>query len=135
MGEGGITILYKKPKEYAPSHFLFLNPFPTDVWFSIIGSYLGMVIMYVISKLIKTKASESDENKIASFSLPILKTTSAIFTIFLVCIYTATLSRAFTLEPEPIPESVKDLAGQNKIKLGMVHSGSTQAFFRDSKYA
>jgi len=131
--KGGITILYKKPPPCEPNMFFFLTPFSMEVWISIIASYLGMVILYFISKLIKTKGSESDENKIASFSLPILKTTSAIFTIFLVCIYTATLSRAFTLEPEPIPESVEDLAGQNKIKFGMVHSGSTQAFFRESK--
>merc|ERR1711892_390156 len=131
--KGGITILYKKPPPCEPNMFYFLTPFSMEVWISIIASYLGMVILYFISKLIKTKGSESDENKIASFSLPMLKTTSAIFTIFLVCIYTATLSRAFTLEPEPTPESVEDLAGQNKIKFGMVHSGSTQAFFRESK--
>jgi len=131
--EGGITILYKKPKEYAPSHFLFLNPFPTDVWFSIIASYLGMVILYVISKLIKTKGSESDENKIASFSLPILKTTSAIFTIFIVCIYTASLSGSLTIHKISTFQSVDDLADQNKIIYGMVPSGSTQAFFRDSE--
>jgi len=131
--EGGITILYKKPQEYAPSHFLFLNPFPTDVWFSIIASYLGMVIMYVISKLIKTKGSESDENKISSFSLPILKTTSAIFTIFLVCIYTASLSGSLTIHKISTFQSVEDLAYQNKIKYGMVSSGSTEAFFRDSE--
>jgi len=131
--EGGITILYKKPKEYAPSHFLFLNPFPTKVWISIIASYLGLAILYFISKLIKTKGSESHENKIASFSLPILKTTSAIFTIFIVCIYTASLSGSLTIHKISTFQSVDDLARQNKIIYGMVPSGSTQAFFRKSE--
>merc|ERR1711892_1540954 len=131
--KGGITILYKKPPPCEPNMFYFLTPFSMEVWISIIASYLGMVILYVISKLIKTKASESDENKIASFSLPILKTTSAIFTIFLVCIYTASLSGSLTIRKISTFQSVEDLADQNKIIYGMVPSGSTQAFFRDSK--
>merc|ERR1711892_1523233 len=130
--KGGITILYKKPPPCEPNMFYFLTPFSMEVWISIIASYLGMVILYFISKLIKTKGSESDENKIASFSLPILKTTSAIFTIFLACIYTASLSGSLTIRKISTFQSVEDLAFQNKIKFGIVSSGSTQAFFRDS---
>merc|ERR1712106_517825 len=113
--KGGITILYKKPPPCEPNMFYFLTPFSMEVWISIIASYLGMVILYFISKLIKTKGSGSDENKIASFSLPILKTTSAIFTIFLVCIYTATLSGSLTIHKISTFQSVDDLARQNKI--------------------
>merc|ERR1719186_639584 len=131
--KGGITILYKKPPPCEPNMFFFLTPFSMEVWISIIASYLGMVILYFISKLIKTKGSESDENKIASFSLPLLKTTSAIFTIFLACIYTASLSGSLTIRKISTFQSVEDLAFQNKIKYGIVSSGSTQAFFRDSE--
>ena len=54
--KGGITILYKKPQEYAPNHFLFLDPFNPDVWVSIITSYFGMAIFFFHFKAYQNKS-------------------------------------------------------------------------------
>lgn len=56
------------------------------------------------------------------------------FTLIMISSYTANLAAFLTIERMESPiESVEDLARQTKIQYGCVKSGSTAAFFRDSK--
>ncbi|UYV65686.1 hypothetical protein LAZ67_3005088 [Cordylochernes scorpioides] len=56
------------------------------------------------------------------------------FTLIMVSSYTANLAAFLTLERLVAPiESAEDLARQSAIQYGCLESGSTQAFFRDSK--
>ena len=56
------------------------------------------------------------------------------FTLIMISSYTANLAAFLTVERMASPiESAEDLAKQTKIKYGCVESGSTGAFFRDSK--
>ncbi|KAK2714937.1 glutamate receptor ionotropic, kainate 2-like isoform X3 [Artemia franciscana] len=56
------------------------------------------------------------------------------FTLIMISSYTANLAAFLTVERMDSPiESAEDLAKQTKIKYGCVGSGSTIAFFRDSK--
>merc|ERR1719150_3281016 len=56
------------------------------------------------------------------------------FTLIMISSYTANLAAFLTVERMESPiESAEDLAKQTKIKYGCVESGSTAAFFRDSK--
>eukprot|EP00092_Neocalanus_flemingeri_P039673 GFUD01043205.1.p1 GENE.GFUD01043205.1~~GFUD01043205.1.p1 ORF type:complete len:433 (-),score=105.31 GFUD01043205.1:224-1522(-) len=135
--QGGITILYKRITESAhPSDiFSFLDPFTTDVWVVIIACYTVLTILYLITKHIRMKTSKSEQNNETSFSLHLLTITSVIFTIFLACIYTAQLAPFLAVPTYDLPaDSVEDLARQNKIKYGMVRSGSTETFFRESQF-
>ena len=55
------------------------------------------------------------------------------FTLIMISSYTANLAAFLTVERMESPiESAEDLARQQKIKYGSVHSGSTSAFFRVS---
>merc|ERR1719264_1815710 len=56
------------------------------------------------------------------------------FTLIMISSYTANLAAFLTVERMESPiESAEDLSKQTKIKYGCVESGSTRAFFRDSK--
>merc|ERR1719422_2242107 len=56
------------------------------------------------------------------------------FTLIMISSYTANLAAFLTVERMESPiESAEDLAKQTKIKYGCLESGSTRAFFRDSK--
>ena len=56
------------------------------------------------------------------------------FTLIMISSYTANLAAFLTVERMESPiESAEDLAKQTKIKYGCLDSGSTRAFFRDSK--
>ena len=56
------------------------------------------------------------------------------FTLIIISSYTANLAAFLTVERMESPiESAEDLAKQTKIKYGCLESGSTRAFFRDSK--
>ncbi|XP_071747530.1 glutamate receptor ionotropic, kainate 2 isoform X1 [Lepeophtheirus salmonis] len=56
------------------------------------------------------------------------------FTLIMISSYTANLAAFLTVERMESPiESAEDLSKQTKIKYGCVESGSTGAFFRDSK--
>ncbi|XP_023339114.1 glutamate receptor ionotropic, kainate 2 [Eurytemora carolleeae] len=56
------------------------------------------------------------------------------FTLIMISSYTANLAAFLTVERMESPiESADDLAKQTKIKYGCLESGSTRAFFRDSK--
>jgi len=129
--EVGIQMLLKKPIETQENPFSFLDPFPSDVWISLIASYFGMALLYFIPKLINMKKSQQKET--AWFGLHLLKITGIIFSIFIICIYSANLAPFLTYRwTRRSIESVDDLANQNKIKFGWVKSGSTEAFFRNS---
>ena len=83
--------------------------------------------------IIKKKNEKCEESKISVLSLPILKITTVVFTIFLACIYSGSLSHFLALEPAEKPvESAQDLASQNTIKFGTVKGGSTMAFFKEA---
>jgi len=131
----GIQMLLKKPKETKEDPFsflyIFLYIFSSDVWISLIASYLGMAFLYFIPRLINMKKSQ--EKKTAWFGLHLLKVTGIIFTIFVICIYSANMAPFLTYtRTRRSIESVEDLAKQNKIKFGWVKSGSTEAYFRNS---
>jgi len=126
--KGGITILSKKvlPQEFYVS---FLDPFTTEVWILIAVSYIILGIIFVVLKINQKKK----KSKISVLSIPILKITLTIFTIFLACFYAANLSHFLKHQPAGRPiESVEDLASQNTISFGAVEGGSTMKFFRDS---
>ena len=57
-----------------------------------------------------------------------------LFILVVTSSYTANLAAFLTVERMESPiESAEDLAKQTKIKYGCLESGSTRAFFRDSK--
>jgi len=124
---GGITILSKKPVDKEMS-LSFLDPFTSGVWILIGAAYLILGIVFVVLKAMRKK-----REKISVFSLPILKITVTIFTIFLACIYSANLSHFLQFEPaERQIVSVEDLARQNTVEFGAVEGGTTMRFFKDS---
>lgn len=56
------------------------------------------------------------------------------FTLIMISSYTANLAAFLTVEKTVYPvESAEDLAKQTKIQYGCVKSGSTRAFFKESK--
>ncbi|KAH8020295.1 hypothetical protein HPB51_000106 [Rhipicephalus microplus] len=70
-----------------------------------------------------------------STSTFIISTTWWLFSFVLVSSYTANLASFLTRERLKSPiESVEDLAKQSEIRYGCVRSGSTQAFFQESKH-
>jgi len=127
---GGITILSKKQVD-KEMYYSFLDPFTLGVWILIAVAYLILGIVFVVLKTMQKK-----KEKISVFSLPILKITLAIFTIFLACIYSANLSHFLQFGPaERQIASVEDLGFQNTVKYGAVEGGSTMRFFRESEEA
>ncbi|XP_075752246.1 glutamate receptor ionotropic, kainate 2 isoform X3 [Rhipicephalus microplus] len=70
-----------------------------------------------------------------STSTCIICATWWLFSFVLVSSYTANLASFLTRERLKLPiESVEDLAKQSEIRYGCVRSGSTQAFFQESKH-
>ncbi|KAH8020905.1 hypothetical protein HPB51_008732 [Rhipicephalus microplus] len=70
-----------------------------------------------------------------STSTCIISATWWLFSFVLVSSYTANLASFLTRERLKLPiESVEDLAKQSEIRYGCVRSGSTQAFFQESKH-
>jgi len=134
--EGGIQMLARKSEVVEVSQFSFLDPFTTDVWIVIITSYLGMFLLYIIPVCINKKKPESEDKEKTPISLNCLKITTIIFTVFIVCIYSANLglhaNGGIKWRYQPV-ETVDDLARQNQIKYGCVKDGATAAFFRNSK--
>jgi len=123
---GGITILAKR-QVYQELYYSFLDPFTTGTWIMIAVAYLILGIVFVVLKIMRKK-----REKISVFSLPILKITLTIFTIFLACIYSANLSHFLSFEPAGRQiESVDDLVFQNTVKFGAVKGGSTMKFFKN----
>ena len=69
-----------------------------------------------------------------SVSTRIIATMWWLFILVVTSSYTANLAAFLTVERMESPiESAEDLAKQTKIKYGCLESGSTRAFFRDSK--
>ena len=80
------------------------------------------------------KSEDSQPNFITKASIFLLKLISVAYTIFLMSIYVASLPPFIKpmINQYPIA-TAHDLASQADIKYGSVKSGSTEAFFKQSK--
>jgi len=131
--QGGIQMLARKGEIMEIDQFSFLDPFTTDVWIVILASYLGLLLLYFIPFCTNKKKSEPEEKEKTPISLNFLRITTIVFTIFIVCIYSATLGPMLTIKwaYQPI-HSLHDLERENGMEYGLVREGATEAFFRNS---
>jgi len=132
--KGGITLLHKKPEQFDGSIFSFLDPFNTEVWIVIIASYIVLALLFLFPRSRYKVEPEPKNNNTASASVFLLKFITVLYTLFLLSIYVANLSRFLNPETNQYPiTTAEDLASQVHIKFGAVKSGSTEAFFKQSQ--
>ncbi|ESO90630.1 hypothetical protein LOTGIDRAFT_122838, partial [Lottia gigantea] len=157
----GISIMIKKPENQKAHVFSFMDPLSYEIWMCIVFAYIGVsVVLFLVSRFSPNEWHLSEDSSITNdftisnslwFSLGafmqqgcdvsprsmsgrIVGSVWWFFTLIIISSYTANLAAFLTVERMLTPiESAEDLAKQTDIQYGTTRSGSTEAFFKQSK--
>ncbi|CAF0795005.1 unnamed protein product [Adineta steineri] len=107
------------------------NPYPCDTEYDILEN--RFTVSNTLWFSIGTLMQQGSDVSPSAISTRLVSGIWWFFTLILISSYTANLAAFLTVEKLVNPiESAEDLAKQTKIKYGLVQSGSTEQFFRES---
>ncbi|KAL4230944.1 Glutamate receptor 2 [Mactra antiquata] len=158
----GISIMIRKTAVKKASVFSFMDPLSYEIWMCILFAYIGVsVVLFLVSRFSPTEWHVEEGTSISndftisnslwyslgafmqqgcdisprSVSGRIVGSVWWFFTLIIISSYTANLAAFLTVERMLTPiESAEDLAKQTEIQYGILDSGSTKAFFQQSKF-
>ncbi|ESO90626.1 hypothetical protein LOTGIDRAFT_163822 [Lottia gigantea] len=161
----GISIMIRQPDKQKPGVFSFMEPLSFQIWMCIIVAYVGVSVgLFLVSRFSPVEWKKT-ENGLESFrnefslmnsfwfsmgalmfqgsdacprsiSGRIIGGVWWFFVLITISSYTANLAAFLTIERMLTPiESADDLSKQTEIKYGMITSGTTKEFFKNSAVA
>ncbi|XP_045204260.2 glutamate receptor 3-like [Mercenaria mercenaria] len=157
----GISIMIKKPEIMKPGVFSFMEPLEAKIWICVVFAYSSVSVgLFLVGRFSPFEWNSSNSGPIGdhfgilnslwfamgalmlqgsdscprSFSGRVIGTVWWFFVLIIISSYTANLAAFLTIERMHVPiESADDLSMQTDIKYGILGSGSTREFFKNSK--